>query len=121
MFSPFFFTTSYSTSLGHPASFSFYILSIMNGASLFGRVLVGMLADTYGAFNLTCLSALSGTVVCYCWTTATSQAGLVIWCIAYGFSSGAVLSLQMQCAAALSTKETYGTAVGLAMGFISIA
>lgn len=27
----------------------------------------------------------------------------------------------MQCAAALSTKETYGTAVGLAMGFASIA
>ena len=88
MFSPFFFTTGYSVSLGHSASFSFYVLSIMNGASLFGRIAVGILADKFGAFNFTSIAALVGAIVCYCWTAATSVGGIVVWSMAYGFSSG---------------------------------
>lgn len=88
MFSPFFFTTSYAIHLGHSASFAFYTLSAMNAASLFGRILIGMLADKFGAFNLTSLAALVGAVVCYCWTAATSQAAILVWSMAYGFSSG---------------------------------
>lgn len=88
MFSPFFFTPAYSTSLGHSASFSFHALSILNAASLFGRIIIGTLADRFGPFNLSCISALVGAVVCYCWTAATSPAGLGVWAVAYGFSSG---------------------------------
>jgi nitrate/nitrite transporter NarK len=121
MFTPFFFATSYSTSLNHTPSFSFYLLSILNGASLFGRILVGSLADRFGPFNLTVLAATVGTITCYTWTAATSVGELVVWGIFYGFSSGAILSLQMQCAGALAGKEAFGTAVGLAMAGVSFA
>ena len=88
MFSPFFFLTSYAASIGMSTSLSFYLLSILNGASLFGRIIVGSLADRFGAFNLMAVVAIVSAIIAFCWTTATSVGGLVVWAIAYGFSSG---------------------------------
>lgn len=87
-FGPFFYVSSYSVSLGQSSSFSFYLLSILNGASLVGRILPGIIADKYGAWNLLIISALSSAVVGFCWTAATSVAGVVVWSMAYGFVSG---------------------------------
>ncbi len=115
------FVTSYAISLGHSASFAFYLLSALNGASLFGRIGLGSIADTYGPFNLLSIAGVVSAIIAFCWTTATSAAGLVVWCLAYGFTCGACLSLQLQCAAAMSTPETHGTVIGLAFGFVSIA
>ncbi len=69
-------------------SLAFYLVAAINAASTFGRVLPGFLADRYGRFNLLILSAFTGGIVAFCWTSATSQAGLIIWSLAYGFSSG---------------------------------
>ncbi len=68
---------------------AFYMLAIMNGSSLFGRVIPGILADRYGAFNVMILSAGTSGVVCMCWTKAQSIAGIGVWAAVYGFTSGA--------------------------------
>ncbi|KAH7045360.1 MFS monocarboxylate transporter [Macrophomina phaseolina] len=120
MFSPFFYVTSYSSALGISTSLSFYMVSIVNAASLFGRVLPGLLADRYGHFNLCALAALTSGITCLCWTAATSTAGVVIWSLAYGFTSGAIMSLQSACAAQIATHETHGTAVGFLMGSLAL-
>lgn len=120
LFTGLFFVASYATSLGISASFGFYLISITNAASFFGRVIPGMLADRYGHFNLCILSSVSSGIIVLCWTLAKSQAGLVVWTLAYGFSSGAILSLTTACAAQLATPETFGTAAGLALGSTSI-
>ena len=53
-----------------------------------GRVIPGYLADRYGHYNfLAMLTILSG-IIGFCWTKATTLAGLVVWTLAYGFSSG---------------------------------
>jgi hypothetical protein len=88
MFSPLFYVSSYATSLNMSTSFSFYLLSIVNGASFFGRILPGILADRYGCFNLLFSAALTSGVVAFCWTGATTTAGVTIWSVAYGFASG---------------------------------
>jgi MFS family permease len=88
MFSPFFFTTSYAVNLGLSTSFAFYLVSILNAASLFGRISAGWLADRYGHFNLCSICAILSAVVAFCWTAATDSAGLVVWALAYGFCSG---------------------------------
>ena len=88
MFSPFFYVTSYATSMGMSTSFSFYLVSILNAASLVGRISAGWLADKYGHFNLCSLAALSSALVTFCWTAADTSGGLVVWCLAYGFASG---------------------------------
>lgn len=88
MFSPFFYATSYAQSLGHPTSFAFYLVSIINAASLFGKILPGVLVDRYGHFNLCGVAAMLSGTTALCWTAATSITGLVIWALAYGLTSG---------------------------------
>lgn len=88
MFSPFFYTTSYAVEKGFSTSLAFYTVSIVNGASFFGRVLPGIVADKYGKFNCCIIATISAGVVALCWTKVTSVAGLVIWSAAYGFASG---------------------------------
>lgn len=88
MFSPFFFTTSYAEHQGFSENLSFYTISIVNGASFFGRILPGIVADRYGKFNCCILATCFAGVIALCWTRATSVAGLVIFAAAYGFTSG---------------------------------
>lgn len=87
-FGPFFYLSSYSVSLGQTSSFSFYLISILNAASFAGRLLTGAIADIYGIWNLLLLSVVLSGVVGFCWTAATSVAGVVVWSLAYGFISG---------------------------------
>lgn len=88
MFSPFFYTTSFAVEKGFSTTLAFYTVSIVNGASFFGRVVPGIVADKLGKFNCCILSAISGGIIALCWTKVNSVAGLVIWALAYGFASG---------------------------------
>lgn len=88
MFSPFFYTTSYGIKMGFSDDLSFYTVSIVNGASLFGRILPGIVADKYGKFNCCIVATGLAGIIALCWTKATSVAGLVVWSAAYGFASG---------------------------------
>ncbi|KAL4737940.1 MFS general substrate transporter [Aspergillus similis] len=121
MFTPIFFITSYSSTLGLSSTFSFYTTSIVNGASLFGRVLPGFAADRYGKFNCCILATLFSGIISLCWTKATSEAGVGVFIAAYGFSSGAILSLQQACAAQVSSSASMGTAIGTVMAATSLS
>ncbi|KAJ5834202.1 Major facilitator superfamily domain general substrate transporter [Penicillium robsamsonii] len=121
MFSPFFYTTSYAVEKGFSTSLAFYTVSIVNGASFFGRVLPGIVADKYGKFNCCIIATISAGVVALCWTKVTSVAGLVIWSAAYGFASGGILSLQQACAAQVATSTTLGLAIGTVSGSTALS
>ncbi|KAF3482539.1 uncharacterized protein GIQ15_05298 [Arthroderma uncinatum] len=121
LFVPFYFITSYSISVGKDAEISFYLISIINATSLFGRLLPGFWADRYGKFNVMIVAALFSGIICCCMTVATSLGGLIAISIAYGFASGAIISLQGACATQLVDPATYGAAVGSIMGICSIA
>lgn len=88
MFAPFFFITSYASAMGFSDDLAFYSVSILNGASMFGRILPGMVADKYGRFNFCLLFTFLSGVIALCWTKVTSVAGLVVFAAAYGFTSG---------------------------------
>ncbi|KAK5122335.1 hypothetical protein LTR85_004246 [Meristemomyces frigidus] len=120
-FAPFFYVSTYAVSLGMSSSFAFYLVSIVNGASLFGRILPGIVADRWGRFNMLVVSAFTAGIIAFCWTKATSVAGLVVWCVAYGFASGAILSLQLACATTLANEDSAGAAIGAVMGSCSLA
>ncbi|KAL4883172.1 major facilitator superfamily domain-containing protein [Aspergillus karnatakaensis] len=112
MFSPFFFLTSYAIHQGFSHDLAFYTISIVNGVSMFGRILPAMVSDKYGRFNCCVLAIFCSGVIALCWSKVTSVAGLVVFAAAYGFSSGAILSLQQVCAAQIATPQTLGLAVG---------
>ncbi|KXG50743.1 Major facilitator superfamily domain, general substrate transporter [Penicillium griseofulvum] len=121
MFSPFFYTTSYAVEKGFSTSLAFYTVSIVNGASFFGRVLPGVIADKYGKFNCCIIATISAGIIALCWTKVTSVAGLIIWSAAYGFASGGILSLQQACAAQVATSTTLGLAIGTVTGSTALS
>jgi MFS family permease len=88
LFSPFFYISSYAAGHGASAQTSFYMISIMNAATLFGRVIPGIVADRVGHYNVMIFVLLASGITSFCWTAVHSLTGLVIWSIAYGFSSG---------------------------------
>lgn len=132
LFSPFFYTTSYAVEMRFSTTLAFYTVSIVNGASFFGRILPGIIADRYGKFNCCILATISAGMIALCWTKVTSVAGLVLWAAAYGFASGVsdfqipwihdanglqgILSLQQACAAQVATPSTLGFAIGCVAG-----
>ncbi|KAJ5118421.1 hypothetical protein N7448_010128 [Penicillium atrosanguineum] len=121
MFSPFFYTTSYAVSKGFPSNFAFYTVSIVNGASFFGRVVPGFMADKYGKFNCVIVSTLLAGLIALCWTKVDSVAGLGVWSAAYGFASGGIISLQQACAAQVATPSTMGLAIGAVSASVSLS
>lgn len=88
LFAPFFYVSSYAVAKGVSPSMSFYLISILNAASLFGRILPGVLADKWGHFNFMVVALGTSAIVGFCWTAATSLPGLVVWSLTYGFTSG---------------------------------
>lgn len=91
MFAPFFYVSSYASQLGQPSDVSFSMISAINAASFVGRVVPGHIADTYGHYNILILALFTSGVVGFCWTAIVNLAGLVIWSLAYGFTSGVCL------------------------------
>ncbi|PVH76457.1 MFS monocarboxylate transporter-like protein [Cadophora sp. DSE1049] len=121
LFSLFFYVTSWTISLGLDPDMGFYMVSIVNAASLFGRILPGLWADRIGAYNIMVISAGLSGLICMCWTEAKSIAGIVVLSLAYGFASGAVIGLQGACAALIAKPHQYGIVMGFTMGCLSIA
>ncbi|KAI0414294.1 putative MFS monocarboxylate transporter [Xylaria grammica] len=120
LFTPFFYVSTYAVSKGASSSTAFYLISAINAASFFGRVVPGQLADRYGHFNICTLSVLTSGIIAFTWTAAYNLPGMIIWSIAYGFTSGAVISLQSACAGKISKPEQQGTALGLVLGTVSV-
>nr|A0A411PQP0.1 RecName: Full=Agnestins efflux protein AgnL12; AltName: Full=Agnestins biosynthesis cluster protein L12 [Paecilomyces divaricatus]QBG38876.1 MFS transporter [Paecilomyces divaricatus] len=121
LFSPFFYVTSYMISLGKDSNLAFYMVSVVNASSLFGRILPGLIADRVGNYNVLFMVAVFSGLVACCWTKATSVGGIVVFSLAYGLASGAVISLQGPCAAQTVQREQFGVAMGVVMTFLSIA
>ncbi|XMA13951.1 hypothetical protein WAI453_006742 [Rhynchosporium graminicola] len=121
LFSPFFYITSWTIGLGLDTNMAFYMVSIINAASLFGRILPGLWADRIGAYNIMVISAGFSGLVCMCWTEATSIGGIAVLSLAYGFASGAVIGLQGACASQIAQPHQYGIVMGFVISFLSIA
>ena len=52
MFTPLFYVQQFAVSLGLSPGAAFYLLSIVNGSSAFGRILPGFVADRFGPYAL---------------------------------------------------------------------
>jgi predicted MFS family arabinose efflux permease len=109
LFTPFTFLTQYAISYGMDENLAFYLISIMNVASIVGRILPGFLADKAGAFNVqfvfTFIMAIS--ILAY-WTPSSNNASIITFGLFYGFVSGAFISLFTVCVAMISPIKRIG-------------
>ncbi|KAI9052573.1 hypothetical protein LZ554_003916 [Drepanopeziza brunnea f. sp. 'monogermtubi'] len=100
-------------SQGMSASLSIYLIPILNAASIFGRILPGIIADRVGRFNVMIITtAFSGIIVLGLWLPSSGNIPTIIFCALYGFSSGAFVSIGPALVAQISPIREMGTRTG---------
>ena len=113
LFYIFFYLPSLGATRGLSPSMQFYCVSILNAASVFGRLALPMLSIKTGPFNLITVSMLGSAVVTWCSIATTNAAGVLVLGAFYGFISGAMISLLAPCGAVVTPdKRRLGTATG---------
>ena len=119
MLIPFFYISFTSSAKGYASSdLSFYVLPMLNAASIFGRIIPSIVADKIGPHNMLIPTAAITAIIAYCIIAVKSFAGIVVTAVFYGFWSGAYLPLPPAIFAQLTPpdkKHLIGSRMG--MGF----
>ncbi|KAJ7158286.1 major facilitator superfamily domain-containing protein [Mycena crocata] len=109
-----------ATSVGVSPDFSFYLIAVANGASLFGRLMAGAITDKFGAVNVIAPMTAAAAIVTYVWPLARSNGSFVAIAIIYGFSSGAYVSSFMLPMYQLGDMADVGRRSGMAITLAAI-
>ncbi|KAE8153688.1 MFS general substrate transporter [Aspergillus avenaceus] len=127
LFGPFNYLPSMAVTRGMSADMGIYLISITNGASVFGRILPGLVADKVGHLNVMVFIAyLSGLSILVYWLpVAYNYVGgaLIGFAVVYGLASGGFVSLMTPCVVALcdGKVDELGPKLGAFMFIIAIA
>ncbi|KAK9477060.1 major facilitator superfamily domain-containing protein [Lipomyces japonicus] len=113
---PFYYVSSFATSKGiFNDQISFYLLPIMNAGSLFGRIAPNFTADKIGTMNVFVPATGLSMIVAFSWLAVRSKGGIILFAIAYGFVSGAFVSLPPSILAGFTKNiHVLGTRMGMA-------
>ncbi|KAK6527471.1 hypothetical protein TWF694_004459 [Orbilia ellipsospora] len=119
LYIPYFHIQSYAGEiLGLNRDFSYQLLTIMNVASIFGRIIPTYVADKVGPINTMIPAALGTAVLGWAWVSVRTVPSNVIFAIFYGFLSGTVVSLPPTVIASLGGKPNeIGTRMGMSFTF----
>ena len=119
LYFPFFYISVYgSRILGLRSESSFYLVPILNGASAFGRIIPGLIADRTGSLNLFIPCAFASAILVFAWQAIANPASITVFALLNGFFSGAVLSLPPTIIARLSPDlDHVGTRMGMSFAF----
>ncbi|KAK7202424.1 MFS monocarboxylate transporter-like protein [Myxozyma melibiosi] len=119
---PFYYIQEYAVSNGiFKSETAFYLLTILNAASVFGRIVPNFLADKTGPMNILIPFTVIASIIAFTWTSATSKAGIVLIAVFYGFFSGTFVSLPPSCIIAVTPDlGVLGTRMGMVFSLCSI-
>ena len=122
IFLPFTYVILQAIDIGMSPALAGYLLSILNAASLFGRILPGYFADRFGRFNVMILTTyFSAILVLALWRHAHTNATIIAFAVLYGFGSGAFVSMSPAVTAQISDVRQIGIRNGSLFAFISVA
>lgn len=115
LYIPFFYVQSYAIEEQiMDVNTAFYMLSILNASSIGGRILPNFIADKTGPLNVLIPGTIVASVLAFGWIGIRSTAGLVIFSILYGFSSGSFVSLPPTVLVSITPNlATLGTRMGM--------
>ncbi|KAJ7671825.1 major facilitator superfamily domain-containing protein [Mycena rosella] len=81
-----------AVSIGISPNFSFYLVSIANGCSMFGRFAGGLGSDKIGPLNILAPMTLIAAGMTFAWPHARTEASLIVIAVFYGIVSGTYVS-----------------------------
>ena len=121
LYVPFFYIQYFAVSTGiTDNNLGFYLLAILNTASVAGRIIPNFIADKTGPFNMIVPCGLAAGVIIFGLIGTHSVATIIVISLVYGFFSGTFVSLPPACFVLLSpNRGLIGTRMG--MGFAVIA
>ncbi|OPB36873.1 hypothetical protein A0O28_0059530 [Trichoderma guizhouense] len=121
MFLPFNYVILQAQNAGFSPSLVPYLIPILNAMSIFGRILPGIVADKMGRFNVMIIITFISAISCLAiWIPVKSVAGIIVFVIIFGFSSGGVISLGPTLVAQISDIRHIGTRVGVSFSIQAI-
>jgi MFS family permease len=89
LYQPFFFIQTFAIQKHITTTdFGFYLLSILNATSIFGRIVPNYVADKIGAMNIIGPCAIMSGVLIFCLVSVHNLGGIVIIALLFGFFSG---------------------------------
>lgn len=111
---PFIILPTYAASLGFPSQENGLLLGILNGATAFGRIVLGPVADRFGRIEVMAATSLIAGLSCMIWVYATTFTHVAIFCVLFGTTAGSFLSLLSVVARQLFPGESVAGITGLA-------
>ncbi|KAJ7931716.1 major facilitator superfamily domain-containing protein [Mycena leptocephala] len=104
-----------AVSVGVSPDFSFYLVSIANGCSAFGRLAGGIGSDRIGPLNVLVPMTLVAAGMTFAWPHARTQASLIVIAALYGVVSGTYVSTFPLPIFALGEVADVGRRTGMAL------
>ncbi|KAI4129387.1 MAG: hypothetical protein LQ347_003794 [Umbilicaria vellea] len=90
LYIPFFYVETYALNLGISANLAFYMLIIMNAASVPGRIFPSLLADKVGNLTVMVPAVLLSGVIILAWISVQAQSSLIAISVFIGLTSGSI-------------------------------
>lgn len=114
----FYISVDASANLGTSPDLAFYLVPVINAASVIGRFLPGLVPRLFAAMAAFPLMTAAGGVVVFSWMAVHNLAGLVIFGVVYGIIDGYLITVITIMVPVLSPPdaihETIGTRIGMA-------
>lgn len=122
LYTPIFYIQSYAIQNQiMDTNLAFYMLPILNAASIFGRVVPNFFADKTGPLNMLIPCALVAAILVFSWIGIMNTPGLIVFAILYGFFSGTFVSLPPTALISLSPHlRVVGTRMGMSFAFSAL-
>ncbi|KAK6330514.1 hypothetical protein TWF696_003403 [Orbilia brochopaga] len=123
LYMPFFYIEVWAKRMGLDKNGleTFYLVSILNGASTFGRVVPNFFADRVGSINMQIPAMIVSGVLILCWLPIKTFAGMLVFVVLYGFFSGVFISLPPASVASITPDVTFfGVRMGMMFSIASV-
>ncbi|KAH6614359.1 major facilitator superfamily domain-containing protein [Chaetomium sp. MPI-SDFR-AT-0129] len=121
MWVPFYYVNSYAIAMGVDSTLAFYLVTILNATSILGRLVPNYFADKTGPLNIMAPAAACSAVLAFAWIGIKSTAGLIVFCVLYGFTSGSFVSLPAPTVVTLSPSlNVLGARMGMSFSLAGI-
>ncbi|GJC99151.1 Riboflavin transporter MCH5 [Colletotrichum higginsianum IMI 349063] len=122
MFIPLFYLPTFGIDHGMNPALASYLVAIINGASVPGRIVPGILGDKFGRINTLFTAGLLTGVLILVWPKAGNEAGIIGFSAAYGLTSGAIISGgSVVFTLCPKSPKDIGTYMGMGIAFASMA
>ena len=123
LYIPMFYVQSFAIEEGITSeNLAFYMLSIINAASVFGRLVPNFIADTVGPLNVLIPCTIVAALLAFCWLAVKNTVGLIVFCLLYGFFTGGLVSLPPTVLVSLSpSMAVVGSRMGTCFAFNGIS